>query len=118
MVDDEPVIGSVLKRILGTAHDVTVVDHGRDALSLLDAGAEFDVVLCDVVMPEVSGPQVYEAARRRHPRLADRFVFITGDALHEKSRCFLASIENPVLTKPFEIGPLRELVRRLVSSRS
>src|SRR5580704_17470051 len=70
VVDDEPVIGSVLRRILGGAHDVTVVEHGRDALSLVDAGADFDAVLCDVVMPDVSGPQVYEAVRERHPRLA------------------------------------------------
>ena len=115
VVDDEPVIGSVLRRILGGTHDVTVVEHGKDALSLVEGGADFDVVLCDVVMPDVSGPQVYEAVCARHPRLADRFVFITGDALHEKSRSFLASLANPVLTKPFELGPLRELVRRLVS---
>ena len=94
---------------------MTVVEHGNAALSLIDAGAEFDVVLCDVVMPDVSGPQVYEAVRERHPRLADRFVFITGDPLHEKASAFLATIANPVLTKPFELGPLREIVRRLVS---
>lgn len=115
VVDDEPIIGTVLRRILGSAHEVTVVEHGRDALSLVDGGREFDVVLCDVVMPDVSGPQVYEAVRERHPKLADRFVFITGDALHEKSRSFLSSIANPVLTKPFELGPLRDLVKRLVA---
>ena len=115
VVDDEPVIGSVLRRILGTSHEVTVADHGRVALSLIDAGTDFDVVLCDVIMPDVSGPQVYEAVRQRHPRLLDRFVFITGDPLHEKTRQFLASIKNPVLTKPFDLAPLRDLVRRLVS---
>jgi CheY-like chemotaxis protein len=118
VVDDEPVIGTVIRRILGRTCDVTVVDHGKDALSLVDAGSDFDVVLCDVVMPEVSGPQVYEAVRQRHPSLAERFVFITGDALQEKSRSFLSSIKNPVLTKPFDLAPLRDLVRRLVSRSS
>ncbi len=108
-------MGSVLRRIFCPSHEVTVALHGKEALSILDTGAEFDVVLCDVVMPEISGPQVYEAVRQRHPRLVDRFVFITGGTLQEKSRTFLSSISNPVLTKPFELGALRELVRRLVS---
>jgi two-component system, cell cycle sensor histidine kinase and response regulator CckA len=108
-------MGSVLRRIFGGANDVTVVDHGKTALAILDGGAEFDVVLCDVVMPDVSGPQLYEAVRQRHPGLLARFVFITGGALQEKSRRFLASIANPVLTKPFELGALRELVGGLLS---
>jgi two-component system NtrC family sensor kinase len=115
VVDDEPVMGSVLRRIFGRSHDVTVVEHGKDALSLMDRGAEFEVVLCDVVMPDLSGPQVYEAVRQRHPRLVDRFVFITGGVLHERTRKFLASIENPIITKPFELGAVRELVLRLVA---
>jgi CheY-like chemotaxis protein len=118
VVDDEPVMGSLLRRIFSAAHEVTVVQHGRDALSIMDGGAEFDVVLCDVVMPDLSGPQVYEAVRQRHPRLVDRFVFITGGAIHEKSRTFLASIKNPVLTKPFELATIRDLVRRFVSRPS
>jgi two-component system, cell cycle sensor histidine kinase and response regulator CckA len=113
VVDDEPVIGAVLRRIFSRSYDVTVVEHGKVALSMIDAGAEFDVVLCDVVMPDVTGPQVYEAVRTRHPRLLDRFVFITGGALHEKSRRFLASIANPVLYKPFDLGVVRDLVRRV-----
>jgi two-component system cell cycle sensor histidine kinase/response regulator CckA len=115
VVDDEPVIGSVLRRIFRGTHDVTVAEGGQQALSMMDAGADFDVVLCDVVMPDLTGPQVYEAVRERHPRLLDRFVFITGGAIHEKTRTFLASIESPVLSKPFELGAVRELVRRILS---
>lgn len=115
VVDDEPVMGSVLRRIFRATHDVTVVEHGQHALAMIDSGVDFDVVLCDVVMPDVTGPQVYEAVRARHPRLLDRFVFITGGAIHEKSRAFLASISNPVLSKPFELAAVRELVRRVLS---
>jgi CheY-like chemotaxis protein len=113
-VDDEPVVGSVLRRIFGTSHEVTVALHGREALSILDGGADFDVVLCDVVMPDLSGPQLYEAVRQRHPSLVERFVFLTGGALHEKSCAFLSSIRNPVVYKPFDLGALRDLVRRFV----
>ncbi len=115
MVDDEPVMGSVLQRIFGLAHEVTVVGHGKAALSMMDSGAEFDVVLCDVMMPDLSGLQVYEAVRERHPHLVDRFIFLTGGVLHEKSREFLSSLANPVIKKPFELGALRELVRRVLA---
>jgi len=118
VVDDEPVMGSVLRRIFGRAHEVTVVDHGKAALSIMDGGAEFDVVLCDVVMPDISGLQVYEAVRERHPHLLDRFIFLTGGVLHEKSRKFLSSIANPVVKKPFDLGALRELVRRMLTGAS
>ncbi len=86
VVDDEPVMGSVLRRIFSRAHDVTVVDHAKAALAIFDSGADFDVVLCDVVMPELSGPELYEAVSRRHPCLLERFIFITGGALQEKSQ--------------------------------
>jgi CheY-like chemotaxis protein len=116
VVDDEPVIGSVFRRIFGASHEVTVALHGGEALSILDGSPEFDVVLCDVVMPGLSGPQLYEAVRQRHPSLVERFVFLTGGAVHEKSCAFLSSIENPVVGKPFELRAIRDLVRRFVRS--
>jgi two-component system, NtrC family, sensor kinase len=116
VIDDEPVIGSVLRRIFGGSHEVTVAAHGREALAILDTDAGFDVVLCDVVMPELTGPEVYEQVRVRHPRLLERFVFITGGALHEKSQRFLSSIANPVLHKPFDLGALRDTVRRVATA--
>ena len=115
VIDDEPVMGSVLRRIFGRTHDVTFCEHGRAALAMLDGGADFDVVLCDVVMPDLSGPQLYEAVGQRHPGILERFVFITGGALQEKTRRFLESISNPVLNKPFELAAVRELVRGLVA---
>ena len=114
VIDDEPVIGTVLRRVFkGGSHDVTVVQGGRQALALIDAGAEFDVIFCDVVMPDLMGTQVYEALRAHHPRLADRFVFITGGALEESARRVLASAGATVLHKPFDIGTVRDAVRRI-----
>jgi CheY-like chemotaxis protein len=117
VVDDEPAVGAVLRRVFRGAHDVTVVQKGSAAVSMIDAGAEFDVLLCDVVMPDLTGPEVYEALRARHGRLLDRFVFITGGALHESARRFLASVAAPVLYKPFDLAALREQVRRIAASR-
>ncbi len=116
VVDDEPVIGAVLRRIFkGGSHEVTVVQDGRKALGMIDAGAEFDVIFCDVVMPEITGTEVYETIRARHPRLLDRFVFITGGALQESARRILASATATVLHKPFDLGAVRDVVRRIVA---
>jgi CheY-like chemotaxis protein len=105
-------MGSVLRRIFGRSHEVTFVERGRDALSLIDGGIEPDVVVCDVTMPELSGIDVFEAVRARNERLAACFVFVTGGVLREASRAFLDAIPNPVLTKPFDLDALREAVRR------
>jgi CheY-like chemotaxis protein len=118
VIDDEPLMGLVMRRIFGRSHDVMVVERGRDALALFEAGVDPDVVLCDVVMPELGGIEVYEAARARYPRIAARFVFITGGTLLEKNRAFLASIPNPVLPKPFELDAVREAVRRMLLFRA
>lgn len=112
IADDEPLVGAALRRAL-TAHDVTVVAGGTAAIAAIQgAPDDFDLVLCDVMMPDLSGPRVYEAVRTSHPALLERFVFITGGVLHEASRKFLASISNRVLYKPFDLQALRELVLR------
>ncbi len=110
VVDDEPMIGASLKRILSALHDVTVLTSGRDALAAIRDGEAFDVVICDVMMPALSGLEVYEAVRETHPAAAERFVFITGGVLHEEGRRFLESVPNPVVFKPFDIATVRALV--------
>ena len=114
VADDEPLVGMALKRAL-SSHEVTVVDGGAPALKAIQAsslGAAFDLVICDVMMPDLSGPRLYESLRESHPALLGRFVFITGGVLQEGSRKFLESVENPVLYKPFDLNAVRELVRR------
>jgi CheY-like chemotaxis protein len=115
VIDDEPIIGSVFRRIFGGMHEVTVASRSREALALLAADAAFDVVLCDVVMPELTGPEVYEEVAARHPHLRARFVFITGGAVQEKHQRFLSTIAVPVLHKPFDLGALRETVARVAA---
>lgn len=108
-------MGSVLRRIFAPAHDVTVVLHGRQALAALEGDADFDVVLCDVVMPELTGPQVYEVVCERRPDLAARFVFLTGGAVQERNRAFLAAHASHVLYKPFELSAVRDIVSRVIA---
>jgi CheY-like chemotaxis protein len=115
VVDDEPMIGSTLKRTLSGAHDVTAVTSGEDALAAIRAGEVYDVVICDVMMPVLSGVEVYEAVRATHPDAAERFVFITGGVLHERGRRFLETVPNRVVLKPFDIRAMRELVGQVAA---
>jgi CheY-like chemotaxis protein len=91
------------------ACDVTTVKGGRAALSALER-ERFDLVLCDLMMPEMSGEDVYREATRRWPQLARRFVFMTGGAFTPRGRQFLASVPAPVLEKPFRMDDLLRFV--------
>jgi two-component system cell cycle sensor histidine kinase/response regulator CckA len=116
VVDDEPAVGRVLQRIL-REHQVEVANSGRQALELLEHGPEPDAVLCDVMMPDLTGRDVYEAVRREHSGLERRFIFVSGGAFTTGARDFLASIPNILLEKPFDEGRVRHVVDELVRRR-
>ena len=115
VIDDEPLIGRVIRTALKGDHEVTVVQRARDALSLLERGQAFDLVLCDVVMPDLSGPEFYERVAQRWPDLASRMVFMTGGAFTPRTVDFMAHVPTRVLTKPFTIDLLKGLVREFVA---
>jgi CheY-like chemotaxis protein len=114
VIDDEPLLGRTLSFMLEERHDVVVLGNGRDALALLDTDAEFDLVLCDLDMPDVTGQTVYEAVARAHPKLAGRFVLMTGGACARWAEEFLASFPGVQLDKPFSTDDV-EHVLELVS---
>jgi PAS domain S-box-containing protein len=110
VVDDEVVLTGLLARALGRdGCDVTTVMNGGAALSALE-GARFDLVLCDLMMPEMSGQEVYREATRKWPQLARRFAFMTGGAFTPRGRQFLSSVPAPILEKPFGIDDLLRFV--------
>jgi signal transduction histidine kinase len=114
VVDDEPAIGSTLRRILDEDHDVEVTLSARAALALLDDGRRFDVILCDVTMPEQSGADLHAELLRRMPEQAERMVFLTGGAFTPRARAFLEQVSNRCVEKPFESVALRALCARMV----
>jgi CheY-like chemotaxis protein len=92
--------------------DVVIKSHGQDALALLGNEQEppFDLILCDLMMPEPSGQAIYEKVHEQRTELAERFVFITGGAFTAKGRQFLESVPVAVLEKPFDLARLRAIV--------
>ena len=111
VVDDEVVIGNVVRRILRD-HDVVHVTDAEQAIALLHK-ERFDVILCDVMMPGMSGVDLFELVSRDHPLLRQRFVFVTGGAFTKRARDFLATVPNPRIDKPFEASAIRDAVSSL-----
>lgn len=115
IVDDEPLLGQTLLYAFKGRHDVTICTSGRDALSRLQTDSRFDLVLCDLMMPDVSGPAVYASVQVSHPELAKRFVFMTGGAFTDKARDFLAQHPGAQLEKPFNIAEIEKILRQFTA---
>ncbi len=107
--DDEGVVRAVGDHLRQIAHVVSVTS-GRAAIELLLRDQAFDLVLCDVMMPDIGGMDVYESVRRARPELGPRFAFVTGGAFTRRARGFLASVELPCLDKPLDLAALEALV--------
>ena len=114
VIDDEPLVGAAIRRILIPHHDADVVTSGREALLRLATGVSYDAVFCDLMMPEMSGPQVYEAINATDPELARRIVFISGGAFTESVRAFVDRVANVTLDKPFEVGKVLAVVAQFL----
>jgi signal transduction histidine kinase/ActR/RegA family two-component response regulator len=109
-VDDEALLLKAYRRMLCDAHELTTALGGHEALKVLDGGARFDVVLCDLQMPEMSGMELHAAVMERNPALANRFVFVTGGAFSGDARRFLEEAVPAVIQKPFNVDDLLRLV--------
>jgi CheY-like chemotaxis protein len=115
VVDDEPAVGRSIQALLAPELDVLHVTRGSEALAKIAAGERYDAVLCDVMMPEMSGIELFLELQRYAPALAHRVVFLTGGAFTDQARDFLAASEHPPLEKPFTEGQLRAAIARVTS---
>jgi len=114
VVDDEPALVQTLSHLLAGDHDVTTTTSGEAAIELLSTRASFDVILCDVMMPGVSGMDVYLAVADRHAGHERRIVFMTGGTGSPRVAEFLGRIPNTKLAKPFSTHDVVDAVRRVV----
>jgi len=114
IVDDEPMIGRALLRILAPDHDVVVVTRGREAVERLERGERYDVILCDLMMPEMTGMDLHAGLSLRFSECAARMVFLTGGVFTPQARDFLDTVPNQRIEKPFSAQSIRALVRELL----
>jgi CheY-like chemotaxis protein len=115
LVDDDDLVGITLTRALRKEHDVTLTTNGKQALDLLVSGERFDVILCDLMMPVMTGMALYAELTARVPDAVSRIVFVTGGAFTSSAEAFLGRVKNERLEKPFDRKSLRDLVRKYVA---
>lgn len=113
VVDDEPAIGRLLARELAD-HRVVVVESGKQAMDICRS-ERFDVVFCDLMMPEISGMDFYDQLKLSRPDDERRIVFMTGGAFTHRAKAFLSQVENRCLEKPFDNQQLQDILRQMMS---
>jgi CheY-like chemotaxis protein len=114
LIDDEPMMRRALRRLLSRKHAVVESDSAVDALAMVTAGETFDVILCDLSMPDRSGVEVRDALKAWAPALAERLIFVTGEDPSEVAR-LLGALPNPVLRKPFAAAALRDTIASVLA---
>jgi CheY-like chemotaxis protein len=110
VVDDEVGIGKAVGRVLGDEHSVIALQSAASALQRIRDGERFDVILCDLLMPQITGMDFYDALLQIDPSQAGNIIFLTGGAFTTRARTFLAEVGNQRIEKPFDPIHLRALI--------
>lgn len=113
VVDDETAVATMLSRFLGEEHDVETASSAEEALRLMKETV-FDVVFCDLLMPSMTGMDLFAEVARRYPGREQQIAFMTGGAFTPRAAQFLSRVSNPRLEKPFDLRAVRGLVRELL----
>ncbi len=113
VIDDDALILRAYGRSLGKKHDLVLACSGVEAISLLEKDAAFDCVLCDLMMPSMSGPELFAELEMRWPQLAQRTVFCTGGVFTEDTQAFVSAGDRKVLNKPISIRDLEAMLIRI-----
>ena len=115
IIDDEPALVRTLQRLLEVEHDVRTSSDARAALQMLASEPTFDVILCDLMMPQMTGIEFHAELCRTAPLMAERVVFLTAGAFTSKARAFFDRVPNRRLEKPFDAKALRTTIHKLVA---
>jgi CheY-like chemotaxis protein len=116
VVDDEKSIVEVLGEMLGLLGYTPSLCHSASEGLRRIGETKFDLVLSDLRMPEIDGPQFYRRAMEQDARLERRFIFLTGDTVNEDTKSFLRSTGQPFLAKPFRLASIEEVIRQTLGA--
>ena len=114
VIDDEPAVCTAIRRLLGRAHRIEAVTSPVEALSLMQRDDGYDLILCDLMMPEMTGMELHARLVAAGSPLAERMVFLTGGAFTPVARAFLEQVSNPRVDKPFDGPALIAVVSELI----
>ncbi len=110
LVEDDPAFQEIMKDFLSeNSYEVVAVNNGVEGVHKVLA-SDFEVILCDMMMPTLPGDMFYRAVERMRPHLCPRFVFMTGHRNNQKVNEFIQAVQGTILTKPFHIDDLPQLI--------
>lgn len=115
VVDDDALILGTVRRVLGRNYDITCVADSRDVLSSLANNEPFDLILCDLIMPDMTGMEVHAEVSKRSAELAKRMLFMTGGAFTAEARAFLEQGHVRYVDKPFSPQALAAAVQKTLA---
>jgi len=111
VVDDEPLLRSVITRMIGSEHELTLVEGADQALALIEAGERYDVILCDLMLRRHTGMELHASLLARHADQARRMIFLSGGAFTSEAGEFLRLMKRRHLSKPFTAEELRAILQ-------
>jgi signal transduction histidine kinase len=117
VIDDDKSIGTTMQKIL-TPHQITICLSGEKGLEVLSRHEKFDVIICDVMMPGMTGIDFYNEVLKRYPDEANKLFFLTGGAFTPETQAFLANFSDRVIEKPFDSVVLQSIVNLLINIRT
>src|SRR6185295_19667181 len=103
----------IVSSLRADGHEVDASGNGFEALRLLGRKC-YDLIVSDLMMPEVDGPSLYSAVTSRWPSNPPHFLFVSGLANTSAFDGFLKVIHAPLLPKPFKIAALRRAIKRIL----
>lgn len=114
VIDDERAVRDLISDALSIeGHEVFTAENGKEGLDLIGQ-YRFDLIFCDLRMPEMDGQALYEEIQRDHPQVLKRIVFVTAQAHSTDYGLFLRTTGIPVIEKPFTLSQLRQAVGKVV----
>ena len=115
IVDDEPLVRYTFSRVLASHHTTVEAESGAQALELLATKAPFDLILCDLMMPNIDGPAVYAELEKKHPEMLHKILFVSAGAFTGRARQFAHDVAALVLEKPVLPDVLVATVNRMLA---
>lgn len=111
VVEDEPAISDVCRRVLSAeGFNVDVAQSGDVAQGMM-VKKDYDLILVDIRTPVMSGKELYQYMKEKHPELARKVIFTTGDVISGGTQGFLEQSGQPFLPKPFTPDQLKAIVK-------
>jgi CheY-like chemotaxis protein len=111
VIDSDPQTGTVVESVFGAEHEVVVASSAFAAVERIAIGRAFDVIFCDLEMPELSGKEIHRRLLESAPTAASKVVFVLNDP--KANRSFLDSVTNHYVQRPVSAVALRETVRAM-----